>query len=199
LPPSQSRLQRTEAALAAETAARDRAERALAEAQAMIRDLQTKIGHADLAKNEALEAARQMREAQAALVTAAEDHAQYQVEADERVRLAEEALEVAQSALSDERSLRRAAERSLRESIAARENAEQLLREMSERAPEPPAPPPAPVPAPLPTLTRRRPGPKVEIETPASRRRPRVSEPEPVAEPEPVKWWLMSKPVAKRR
>ena len=53
--PSSSRLQRTEAALAAETAARDKAERALNEAYGVVKDLQTKIGHAELAKNEALE------------------------------------------------------------------------------------------------------------------------------------------------
>ena len=43
--PTSSRLQRVEATLQAETAARDRAERALHEAQAMVQTLQTKIGH----------------------------------------------------------------------------------------------------------------------------------------------------------
>jgi len=60
--PTSSRLQRTEAALAAETTARAQAERALSETQAALRDLQTKIGHADLAKNEAFEALRRERE-----------------------------------------------------------------------------------------------------------------------------------------
>ena len=42
--PTSSRLQRVEAALAQETAARERAERALHEAQAMVQALQTKMG-----------------------------------------------------------------------------------------------------------------------------------------------------------
>src|SRR6202012_6029673 len=53
--PTSNRLQRTESALTAETVARDKAERALQESQALARDLQTKIGHAELARNEALE------------------------------------------------------------------------------------------------------------------------------------------------
>ena len=48
--PTTSRLQRTEAALAAETIAREKAERSLSETQSVVRDLQTKIGHAELAK-----------------------------------------------------------------------------------------------------------------------------------------------------
>jgi hypothetical protein len=60
--PTSSRLQRTEAALTTETAARERAERSLAETQTIARDLQTKIGHAELAKTEAVEALRQERE-----------------------------------------------------------------------------------------------------------------------------------------
>src|SRR4051794_8163553 len=54
--PGRSRLQQAEAQVAAEAAARTQAERALAEAQVQARDLQTKLGHAELAKNEALEA-----------------------------------------------------------------------------------------------------------------------------------------------
>src|ERR1700719_2547288 len=41
-------------------AAKERAERQLAEAQAMIRDLQTKLGHERLAKAEALETVRRL-------------------------------------------------------------------------------------------------------------------------------------------
>ncbi len=60
--PSSSRLQRTEAALAAETARREKAERALADLQAVLRDLQTKIGHAELTKTEAMAALKAERE-----------------------------------------------------------------------------------------------------------------------------------------
>src|SRR6185437_12255472 len=66
-PPSSSRLQRVEIALAAELAARDRAERALGEAQALIRDLQTKLGHAELAKDEVSRVVEREREATASL------------------------------------------------------------------------------------------------------------------------------------
>lgn len=45
----------------AEHAARQRSERALAEAQAMVHELQTKIGHADLARDEAIERAARFR------------------------------------------------------------------------------------------------------------------------------------------
>jgi hypothetical protein len=189
LPPSQSRLQRTEAALAVETAARDRAERALADAQAIIRDLQTKIGHADLAKNEAVDALRRERETHATLQAAAEEHEHSLAEAAERVRAAEEALEDANTALAEERSARKAAERSLREAVAAREHAERLLRELSEQPAPAPMQPPAP----------RRPVARTEADVIAPRRKVRVAAQEPEVEPEPVKWWLMTKPLAKRR
>jgi DNA repair exonuclease SbcCD ATPase subunit len=63
--PASSRLQRVEAAQAAEGAARETAERSLRETQTAVRDLQTKIGHADLAKNEAIDALQREREANA--------------------------------------------------------------------------------------------------------------------------------------
>jgi hypothetical protein len=62
-----SRLEAAEAALTHETTARERAERALQEAQAHIHDLQTKLGHAELARQEALQAAERERQATAAL------------------------------------------------------------------------------------------------------------------------------------
>jgi len=194
VPPSQSRLQRTEAALAVETAARDRAERALADAQAIIRDLQTKIGHAELAKNEALEAARREREAHATLQAAHDDHERQLAEADEHVKAAEQALETAEATLFDERSARRAAERSLREAVAARESAELLLQEMSEE------PTPEPIPLQLPLPVKARVATRPEVEPVVARRRPKTITPEPEVEPEPVKWWLLpTKTAAKRR
>ncbi len=57
-PASSDRLQVTEAALRHERAARERAERSLQAAQAVIHDLQTKLGHAVLAHTEGAEALR---------------------------------------------------------------------------------------------------------------------------------------------
>jgi hypothetical protein len=56
-----NRLAIAENALDAEHAARQRSERALAEAQATVHELQTKIGHADLARYEAVETADHLR------------------------------------------------------------------------------------------------------------------------------------------
>jgi hypothetical protein len=47
-------------AIRSEAAAKERAERLLEEAQATIRDLQTKLGHERLAKDEALETVRRL-------------------------------------------------------------------------------------------------------------------------------------------
>jgi len=62
-----NRLEIAEAALAAEIATRERAERAVQEAQAAAHDLRTKLGHADLARQEAVEALRREREETEAL------------------------------------------------------------------------------------------------------------------------------------
>lgn len=67
-----NRLEVAEAALAAEIATRERIERALQEAQATIHDLQTKLGHADLARQEAVETLRRERDAMAELRASAE-------------------------------------------------------------------------------------------------------------------------------
>lgn len=184
--PTSSRLQRTEAALAAETAARDKADRALAETQALVRDLQTKIGHAELAKNEAVEALRQEREQNASLREEAESWEERLQEAEDRAEEAEHVAQTWQEQLHEERNARKAAEKALRQSEAAREAAEALVRSLSSEAPasrrtkavepEPVAAAPAP-------------------------RRPKVVE-SASAEPEPVKWWLTTattKPAGKKR
>jgi hypothetical protein len=59
--PPVNRLAIAENALDAEHAARLRTERSLAEAQATVHELQTKIGHADLARDEAVETASHLR------------------------------------------------------------------------------------------------------------------------------------------
>jgi hypothetical protein len=184
--PTSSRLQRTEAALAAETAARERAERSLAETQALAHDLQTKIGHAELAKNEAIETLHRERETIAQLRAEGRALEERLQENQAQTQAAEEAASSYQDQLADERNARRGAEKALRASEIAREAAEQLVRTLSEETP-------APVRAPAP----RRPRAEPEVVAAASRRQ-RVTE-APVAEPEPVKWWLNSKPSTKRR
>jgi hypothetical protein len=186
VPPTSSRLQRTEAALAAETAAREKAERSLADVQALAHDLQTKIGHAELAKNEAVEALRREREASAQLRTEADAWQERLDEALAQVRAAEQAAVAAQDELADERHARKVNEKSLRVAEAAREEAERLVRALSDEAPPPRR-----------TETARRPPVEPEVVAAASRR-PRIVE-VPATEPEPVKWWLNAKPSTKRR
>lgn len=62
-----SRLEAAEAALSQETTARQQAERALHEAQATIHDLQTKQGHAELARVEAVDRLHREQQTVAAL------------------------------------------------------------------------------------------------------------------------------------
>jgi hypothetical protein len=206
--PSSSRLQRTEAALAAETAAREKAERSLAETCAVVRDLQTKIGHAELAKNEAVETLRREREAAAQVRGEADARDAELKEARERAEAAEDAVSDYQDQLSTERHARKAAEKALRVVEAARDAAEQLVRTLSEEAPRP-------LRAAGPGMDdtqyevayddTRRPDPprrgravaEPEVAA-AAARRPRPAEP-PAAEPEPVKWWLNTKATAKKR
>jgi hypothetical protein len=188
--PTSSRLQRTEAALAAETAAREKAERSLSETQSVVRDLQTKIGHAELAKNEAIEALLREREAMAELRAEGEAREERLHEAQEQAHAAERNALAYQEQLTDERQARKAVEKALRGAETAREAAEQLIRALSEEAP----------------AVRR------QAAEPARRMRV-VAEPEvvaapvrrgrapeaPVAEPEPVKWWLNTKSAGKKR
>jgi hypothetical protein len=186
-PPTSSRLQRTEAALAAETAARERAERSLAETQALAHDLQTKIGHGELAKNEAFEALRRERDVVSQLRADARAFEERLQEALSLKHVAEQAAESFEHQLADERHMRKAAERALKASESARETAEQLVRALSEEAPVARQMEPA-----------RRPRSEPEVVAATISRRPRVPE-LPAAEPEPVKWWLNPKPGAKRR
>ena len=191
--PGSNRLQRTEAALAAETAARDRAERSLAEAQATAHDLQTKIGHAELAKHEATEALRREREETAAIRAAVSQYNDQLREAAEQVERLEQAAAAAEDALADERRARKAAERIAREAEAARETLEQRVRDlMAEQDRAAQAERAAVRSAPL------APSRVAPASTPLRRAKVAVA-PIPETEPEPVKWWLMTKPAAKRR
>jgi len=214
--PTSSRLQRTEAALAAETTARERAERALAESQALARDFQTKIGHAELAKNEAIEALRRDCEATAAARAAVSEVEQRLREAAERIERLEASVQEAEDALADERTARKAAERALRDAEtglqAAEKRVQDLQRQQADQqerqkevlaterqADRQPA---------ARASSARGPATRTPVEgaraTPSAgnsrRSTPKVTvSPEPELEPEPVKWWLMTKPAPKRR
>ncbi len=170
--PSYSRLHRVEAALQAEAAARDRAERALHEAQAMVQALQTKIGHNELAKNEAIAAAKRDREAVIVLreqITAGTERLQ--------------ALEANTAAAEEEiRSLRA----ECAEERRARKLAERLSREASGE----------------PLLAMEQTGREedVPVRVAPRRGRPPTIHAAPEVEQEPVKWWLKEeKPSGKRR
>jgi hypothetical protein len=183
--PSSSRLQRTEAALANETAAREKAERLLADVQAHAHDLQTKIGHAELAKNEAIEALRRERDAITLLRAEARASREQLEEAVSQARSAEQEATTWQDRLTAERNAHKNTERALRTTETARDEAERLVRALSEES----------------TSRRSSPAqrPHVEPEVAAvTSRRQRAAE-APAGEPEPVKWWLTPKPTAKRR
>jgi hypothetical protein len=202
--PSSSRLQRTEAALAAESAARDKAERSLSEAYAVVKDLQTKIGHAELAKNEALDSLRREREAASLLRSETEERDARVREAEERAEAAEAAAGEYHEQLVSERHARKIAEKALRAAEAARDEAEQLLRTLSEEVPratrasaQRSAEPPDFEPKPAEPPRRGRPIAEPEVAAAAARRQRSAEAAEP--EPEPVKWWLNTKPGPKRR
>jgi DNA primase len=191
--PTSSRLQRTEATLATETAARERAERSLAETQNIVRDLQTKIGHAELAKTEAVEALRRERDSLIQLRAETDAWQQRLQEAHEQAQTAERAAHTCEEELIDERHARKLAEKALRLAESARDSAEQLVRTLSEESAGPRFAEP---------VRRGRPPqaePEVVEAATRSRRSTVAITPEPQAEPEPVKWWLNTKPAGKRR
>jgi hypothetical protein len=105
---SANQLDAARQAIQSEATAKDRAERLLAEAQAMIRDLQTKLGHERLAKDEALETVRRL---------------------ETEARVAVHAVEAAEAELAAERLARRTAEDALAEALEARQEAEERLRD----------------------------------------------------------------------
>jgi len=178
--PATARLQRIEAQLATETAARQQAERGFNEAQAALRDLRTKLGHADLARTEAVEALRRDRESQQARMAALHEQIARQHDLEAQLKSLQREVATLQAQLHDEKTERKAAEKALRAAEDARETAERLVRVLTEEEAE-----------------------GAGVTTLASRRTAKVAT-KPVArveddqEPEPVKWWL-STPAAKRR
>ena len=180
--PTSSRLQRVEAALAAETAGREKAERALHEAQAAVQALQTKMGHNDLAKNEALAASKRYADEIVGLREELAASAENLREIEARAREAEEELSALRGELAEERRARKLAERLLRETTE-----DKTLVAVHEDAP---------------VLQPRADHGHDKVERlPARRGRPQtVQAAQPEDEAEPVKWWLLpAKPAAKRR
>lgn len=100
-----------EAALHQERAARERAERSLQEAVATVRDLQTKLGHAELAQREASETAQAARDAADALRAA---HQEREASWHEGLTAERAARAVAEAALTEAVSAPKPAERTRR-------------------------------------------------------------------------------------
>lgn len=167
--PSTTRLQRTEAALAAETAARDRAERALHETQAALQALQTKIGHNELAKNEAVAVSKNLRDELVTLRDEVADGGADRKDYEQRLTGAEDELRFLRVDLAEERRARKLAERLLREATMEPDEAPDEVAIL-----EPPKP--------------RRGRPPIIREAPA-----------PELDLEPVKWWLTPAKVATKR
>jgi hypothetical protein len=95
-------------AVRSEAAARERAERSLPDAQVSIRDLQTKLAHERLAKDEALEAVQR---------------------AETETQAAVQAQQTAEAELVAERLARRTAEDALAAALAGRQEAERCIRD----------------------------------------------------------------------
>ncbi len=199
--PQSSRLQRTEAALAAETANRERAERALTDAQNQIRDLKTKIGHAELARAEAVDIARREREAAASRAETSSAWEEEIKSINEQIEAADDARRAAQAALAEERTARKTAERALRDAL---ERAEAMThaheRDRTAAARQTVVPEPAIQLAPVASNVRH-----IDEHVPARRGRPPGSKSaiktvmQPAVEAEPVKWWLLPSPKAKAK
>ena len=119
--PAVNRLEATETALKAERLAREQAERGLSEAQAKIRELQTKIVHADLAHQEALAAAlareASARQALQELRDSLCEIEQARQAAVSRARRERVAREQAEEALEAERRIRESVERKLERAV----------------------------------------------------------------------------------
>ncbi|MGE0226640.1 MAG: hypothetical protein AB7S57_25450 [Acetobacteraceae bacterium] len=186
--PTSNRMQRLEADLATANAARDRAEKSLSEAQDQIRDLQTKLGHADLARTEAVEAARKAEESATEARQAMHEAERLRHEAEDRAATAERNAHELADTLQEERDARQDLEKQLRQAEDARQSAERLVQELSQ--------PPAAADIPR---TRRRPADDSRSPAKASvARKPRQSS-LALAEPEPVKWWLTTETKSRRR
>jgi predicted nucleic acid-binding Zn-ribbon protein len=184
-----NRLEAAETAAASEHNARERAERALVEAQAVIHDLQTKLGHAQLAQVELQESARRERENTASIRADLSDRSE-RLAAEYQARVAVEArLAAIEQDFAAERAARHHAEAALDEAETARESAERLLQELSPHASSASeAPRPARAARPVAATRKAR--------VPVGAIAPVAADD---AEPEPVQWWLFPAKKAKKR
>jgi hypothetical protein len=106
---SPGRIEAAEAALAAEREARERAERSLAETQARLRDLQTKLGHAELASAEAQAAIEAGRSETASLRSALYESEDRRQRAEADTAEARRSLEALRAELALQRAPRKPA------------------------------------------------------------------------------------------
>jgi hypothetical protein len=164
-----NRLEVAEAALAAEIATRERVERGLVEAQATVHDLQTKLGHADLARQEAVETLRRERESTAAVRASLQ-------ELEAQVMAARQGQEAAERALAEMREP---------QTIQFDEVVEEAPRPRRGRKPRVEIVAAGDT-APVAAVPRKGPG------------RPRSTETKPAREPKPIRWWLTGRAKNKR-
>ena len=187
-PSSVDRIAAAQAAVNAERAARERAERALQEARNTIRDLQTKLGHAELARREAVEKAEASLSASDGLRAQILERDERLLRAENERKAAQEALEAADSALADERSECRRLEKALQQAVTEREAAEQRLGAGSAGRAGPKTA----------KASGKTLGPGAKARTPRVAKGPgRAASAKKEREPEPVKWWIKSS--AKKR
>jgi hypothetical protein len=161
-----NKLDATRQALAEQVAARDNAEHRLQEAQATIHDLQTKLAHERLAKDEAIQR-----------VGSEKQHV-------------EQALQMVQDELAIERDCRQKAEQERDDAIAGRVKTEERLQEMLATldldAPKAPRPTHDPQTTGRPRKTVPTAEPSAGVEQPRRRGRPAKSDQAAV---EIVEWW----------
>lgn len=158
--------------VAAERSARERAERALRDAQNMIRDLETKLAHAELARTEAVNQAKASR----AAAVAAREEASAQIAR-------------AKTLLEEERGGRERAEARLQAALEGRTEEPRVKRKYTRRKPLlPVTPEPWSGEAPAPEVAVG-----AEVGVPRLRKRaaglPKAPR-ERMVEPKPVKWWI---------
>jgi len=161
------------AQLRAEKGAREKAERALRDANATIQDLRTKLGHIALARDEAIEAARRAEASRAAAV---------------------QELEAVQARLSDEASARAQAERR----ADRLDPPTPSPKAKAVKTPAAPASLPSADAAPAAPKRRGRP-PKAETLARAALPKRPVGRPRKEKEPEPIKWWVPKPGKAKKK
>jgi hypothetical protein len=188
-----NRLEAAETAAAGERTAREQAERALAEAQATIRDLQTKLGHASLAQAELQAAVRGDQEAIAAIQAELGATRERLTTADAAREMLQQRLTETEEEYAEEQRARQQAERAQHAADAARTDAERRLGQLdltvsgsAERR----------------TPRHVRPPRGTDAAATQPRVTPRLGKAQPIAataEPEPVQWWLLSPKKTQRR